>query len=306
MNYRAYLAGAVFLIPFLFEHVQAGDWPMWRHDPQRSGASPHNLPAELQLQWVRIPALKPSWPDQPKMQFDAAYEPIVVGKTVFIGSPREDCLIALDSASGAENGAILPMVRSVSLLSAGTIRSFSLPMTGTSTASMVPPANWRGSFAGPPSTGAILGNERLISTWPARGAPVIAPSQNKDEGDIVYFAASIWPFMGVFIHALDARTGQVRWTNDGDGSIYMKQPHNTDSFAGVAPQGPLAVAGKRLLIPGGRSVPACYDRQTGKMKRYQLAENGKRGGGHEVVVMGEIFFNGGGLSPSNPRSSSRT
>ena len=144
----------------------------------------------------------------------------------------------------------------------------------------------------------ILGNDRLISTWPARGAPVIA-------GDTVYFAASIWPFMGVFIHALDARTGQALWTNDGDGSIYMKQPHNTDSFAGVAPQGPLAIAGNQLLIPGGRSVPACYDRITGKLMRYQLAENGKRGGGHEVVVAGDLFFNGGGVFAIKHRKISR-
>src|SRR5262245_57085667 len=99
--------------------------------------------------------------------------------------------------------------------------------------------------------------------------------------------------MGIFIHALDARTGEVRWTNDGDGSIYMKQPHNTDAFAAVAPQGPMVVLGERLLIPGGRSVPACYDRGTGKMLRYQLNENGKRGGGHEVAAGGACFFNGG-------------
>ena len=51
--------------------------------------------------------------------------------------------------------------------------------------------------------------------------------------------------------------------NDGDSAIYIKQPHNADSFAGVAPQGPLVVAGDKLLLPGGRSVPACYDRKTG-------------------------------------------
>src|SRR6185369_13059948 len=107
------------------------------------------------------------------------------------------------------------------------------------------------------------------------------------------FAASIWPFMGIFIHALDARTGAVVWTNDGDGSLYMKQPHNSDSFAGVAPQGPLVAIGGKLLIPGGRSVPACYDRATGQLLRYQLAENGKRGGGSAVAAVDQLFFNGG-------------
>ena len=111
----------------------------------------------------------------------------------------------------------------------------------------------------------------------------------------VYFAASIWPFMGVFIHALDAETGKVIWTNDGDGSAYIKQPHSTDSFAGVAPQGPMSVSGDFLLIPGGRSVPAAYDRKTGKLRHFLLNDNSKKGGGHIVCIAGDVFFNGPGV-----------
>ena len=75
------------------------------------------------------------------------------------------------------------------------------------------------------------------------------------------------------------------WTNDGDGSLYIKQPHNTDSFAGIAPQGPLSVIDNKLVLPGGRSIPACYDRTNGRLKWYQLADNGKRGGGVTVVEL---------------------
>ena len=84
------------------------------------------------------------------------------------------------------------------------------------------------------------------------------------------------------------------WTNDGDGSMYIKQPHSADSFAGVAPQGPMAVVGDLLFIPGGRSVPAVYDRKTGKLRHFLLNENSKRGGGHTVTVAGDVFFNGPG------------
>src|SRR5436305_3140943 len=101
-------------------------------------------------------------------------------------------------------------------------------------------------FRGGPSERKLLGNERLVSAWPARGGPVIADGT-------VYFAASIWPFMGIFIHALDATSGKVVWTNYGDGSLYMKQPHSADSFAGVATQGALVVAGDTLLLPSGLS-----------------------------------------------------
>ena len=139
---------------------------------------------------------------------------------------------------------------------------------------------------GGPSDRKLLGNGRLISTWPAAGAPTVADGT-------VYFAAGIWPFMGVFLHAVDARTGKIVWTNDGDGSVYIKQPHNAAAFAGVAPQGSLVVAGARLLVPGGRSVPACFDRKTGKLLYYHLAENGKRGGGCDVFAVGNFFVNGG-------------
>src|SRR5439155_9024101 len=137
-----------------------------------------------------------------------------------------------------------------------------------------------------PSDRRVLGNGRLVSAWPARGAPVV------HEGK-VYFAAGIWPFMGIFLHALAARTGRVVWTNDGDGSLYIKQPHNADAFGGVAPQGALVVSGDRLLVPGGRSVPACFDRHTGKLLYFQLGENGKRGGGSLVSANDRFCFNGG-------------
>ena len=36
-----------------------------------------------------------------------------------------------------------------------------------------------------------------------------------------YNAASIWPFMGTFIHAIDAETGDAVWTNSGSGATYL-------------------------------------------------------------------------------------
>ena len=42
----------------------------------------------------------------------------------------------------------------------------------------------------------------------------------------VYFAASIWPFMGTFVYALDAESGAVTWVNDRTGAQYLKQPHS--------------------------------------------------------------------------------
>ena len=141
----------------------------------------------------------------------------------------------------------------------------------------------RWKFRGGPADRKILGNKRLISTWPARGGVVLY-------GDAVYFAASIWPFMGTFIYALDAETGSVIWRNEGTGADYQNQPHNSPAFAGVAPQGAMVALADRLLIPGGRSVPACFDRRTGKLLYYHLAVNNKTGGAF-VAADERRFFN---------------
>ncbi|MCC6420310.1 MAG: PQQ-binding-like beta-propeller repeat protein [Gemmataceae bacterium] len=265
----------------------AADWPAWRCDAGRTAASPHDLPTNLHLQWVReYPALKPAWPDQRTLQFDTAYEPVVAGKLLFVGSSRSDSVTALDTATGAERWRFHAdgPVRFAPTAWDGRLYVASddghLYCLDAAKGTVV----WK--FRGGPADRRILGNERLISAWPARGAPVVHDGK-------VYFAASIWPFMGTFIHCLDARTGAPVWTNDGDGSIYVKQPHNSDSFAGVAPQGYLVASEGRLIVPGGRSVPACYDLATGKLLRYVLSANNRRGGGPYVAAAGQYYFNGG-------------
>ena len=227
---------------------------MWRHDAQRTGTARQQLAAKLYLHWSRdYLRQKTAWPDQPMMVFDRVCEPIILGTTLFIGSARNDTLTALDTRTGAEKWTFHADGPIRFAPAAWENRVYFSCDDGHLYCLDAESGKQLWKFRGGPSDRKILGNGRLISTWPARGAPVVADGT-------VYFAASIWPFMGIFIHALDAKTGQVIWTNDGDGSIYMKQPHNADSFAGIAPQGPLVISGDKLLVPGGRSVPACYDR----------------------------------------------
>ncbi len=253
--------------------------------------TPAPLAPVLNLQWVRdLPPLRPAWPDQPTLQYDVAYQPVVAGKTLFLASSRADGVAAFD----AETGDALWR-----FFTDGPVRF--APVVWDDKVYFASDDGWLycvadagalvWKFRGGPSDRKLLGNGRLISTWPARGAPTVVPEPNGEA--VVYFAAGIWPFMGVFLRALDARTGAVHWTNDGDGSIYIKQPHGVDSFAGVAPQGRLTAVGDRLLVPGGRSIPACYDRHTGKLLHFRLSDDSKIGGGATVVAGPGFFVNGG-------------
>jgi len=267
--------------------AQAGDWPMWRRDAGRSAASAEELPRKLHLQWVReYPRLRPTWKDpinQDRMPFDRSYEPVAAGGRVFLGFNSSDKMVALDLATGSEEWSFYSdgPVRLPPVVWEGKLYFVSddgyLYCLDTETGSLL----WK--HRGGPSDRKLLGNERLICTWPARGGPVIADG-------VVYFAAGIWPFMGVFIHGLDAETGEPIWTNDGSGARFMAQPHWSPAFAGVAPQGSMAVSGDRLLIAGGRSVPACYDRRTGEFLYYRLAAN-QRIGGSGVASTSRHFVN---------------
>lgn len=274
---------------FLPAILPAADWPTYRYDPQRRASSPEVLADQLHLQWTReLPPLTPAWPDQPKMQFDVAYNPVVAGQRLFLASSKHDWVAAFDTRSGKELWRFFAEgpTRFAPLVSKDKV--YFVSDDGCLYCLDAAKGTLRWKHRGGPSDRKILGNERLVSSWPARGAPVLVD-------DTIYYGASIWPFMGIFIHALDADTGKVDWTNDGEGTNYIKQPHNADSFATVAPQGHLTVIGDRLLIPGGRSIPALFDRLTGKLLKYQLAENGKRGGGSDVTAAGPYFFNGGAV-----------
>ena len=265
----------------------AHDWPMWRCDYHRSASTPEQLASELYLQWqVNYSPRIPVWDDplnQNLMKFDRIFEPVVAGNKLFVGFNDQDKVVALDLDSGKEiwhfyaDGPVrLPLA----------VNNDKIYFTGddgfcyclnTSDGALV----WKRLLA--PSGNKLLGNKRLISMWPARGGIVI-----KD--DILYTAASIFPLMGTFIYALDAETGQIIWKNEGTGSNYILQPHRSPAFADVAPQGAFTISGDKLLVAGGRSVPAAFDLKTGEELYYQLAASGKTGGAF-TCASDEVFFN---------------
>ncbi len=247
------------------------------------------LPAAPALCWERdYPPLTSAWPDQPSLQSDAVYRPVLSGSTLLVASSRTDSVTAIDAGTGAEKWRFVTdgPVRFVPAV--WEDRTYFASDDGYLYCVAIEDGALIWKSRGGPSDRKLLGNGRLISAWPARGGPAVSDGT-------VYFAAGIWPFMGIFLHALDARTGEVVWTNDGDGSTWMDQPHGAAAFGAVAPQGSLVVSGDFLLVPGGRSVPACYARKTGKLLHYKLAENSKLGGGFDATAAGGYFLNGGAL-----------
>lgn len=267
--------------------ASAGDWPMWRYDSNRSAASPEKLSANLKLVWSReFSPRKQTWDDalnNDLMTYDRVFEPIVADGRMFVGFNDKDKVVALDVATGRELWTFYcdGPVRFPPVAHEGTVLFTSddgyLYCVDATDGTL----KWR--KRGGPSNRKALGNQRIISAWPARGGPVVRDGH-------VYFAASIWPFMGTFIYSLDAKSGEVIWVNDRTGSQYIKQPHSAPSFAGVAPQGAMVATEKYLIVPGGRSVPAVFDRQTGEQKYFHINAGGKGNGGSSVFANEKRFF----------------
>jgi len=264
---------------------------MWRRDAARRGSSPEELAEALHLTWVlELAAPRPAWPsNQDKLQFDRLYEPVLVGKTLFVPSMVSDRLTAYDTDTAAEKWNFYAEGPVRFAPAAWQDKIYFTSDDGYLYCLHQKDGSLAWKFRGGPSDRKILGQERLISMWPARGAPVIYDGK-------VYFGASIWPFLGIFLHALDAETGARVWTNSGTGSNYLVQQHYSPAFAGVAPQGYIAATENRLVVAGGRTIPAVFDRHTGEWIHFEVGRRdmgSKGGGGYEVVAGKDFYLNRG-------------
>ena len=278
--------------------THAGDWPMWRYDANRSASAPHPLPDELHLQWTReLPPPRRAWPpqadDADMLAFDRSYQPVVADGRLLVPSMVTDSVTAYDVKTGDElwryhtDGPVrfAPAVWEDRVFVAaddGYLHCLDLT-TGERL--------W--AHRAVPADRLVLGNERIINLWPVRGAPVV-----KD--GVVYFAAGLWPHEGVYIYALDARTAEILWVNSASESEWVVDSKRYFSFGGVAPQGQLVIHGERLLVPGGRTAPAVFERDTGRKLYCNAVTPGRSpGGGHAVFAQGDVFFNKRRLSRVN-------
>lgn len=234
---------------------RAGDWPMWRHDVSRSAATDERLPDEMYLQWRReLTPLTPAWPEDPRLHFDAVYQPIVAGQHMIVASSVNDSVTAYDATTGELQWRFY---------ADGPVRFAPAALDGriyfgaddgnfycleAATGKLL----WK--FRAAPNARKAIGNERMISVWPVRGGPVL-------EDDKVYFTVGVWPFEGTFLYALDARSGKpVAVTTGGDANPMVLKDRT--------PQGYLAISDSRLFVPCGRAVVTCLDRNSGRFQSY--------------------------------------
>ncbi len=270
------------------EHARADehDWPMWGYDAARSAATPVKFEQTPRLKWVRqLPAPRPAWgrqlDDRGKLEFDRSSYPVVRGERIFVPSSSTDSLTAYRTDNGqqvwrfyADGPVRLAPVAWEEYVYIVSDDGYLYCLDAESGEQV-----WK--FRGGVSSLHLLGNERIINMWPARGGPVVADGT-------LYFAAGIWPMHGVFLYALDARTGEIEWLNDTTGSDYVDLPHGGASgYGSIAPQGYIAVADDRLVVSGGRTPPLHFSRETGEVVGSSNLRSRKGSGNYAVSAQGE-------------------
>ncbi|TKJ33524.1 MAG: hypothetical protein CEE38_20400 [Planctomycetes bacterium B3_Pla] len=282
----------LFLLFSTVPDLRASDWPMYRADAARSGYTADHLPARLKVSWIRKAGTppQPAWSGRDtRMPFDLAFQPVVSGGLVFFGSSSDCTVYALDTGTGREKWTYITDGPVRFAPAVWQDRLFVVSDDGYLYCLAIGDGELLWKKRGGPNPEMVMGNDRLISRWPARGGPVI-----KD--GIVYFGAGIWPSEGIYLYAVDASTGRTLWVNDSSGSLVLNQPHDGNrARSGVSIQGYLTIEGNSLAVPTGRATPAIFEGESGRFRYFQLMEHGygwgcRGGAGPFVTFIDENLY----------------
>jgi outer membrane protein assembly factor BamB len=272
------------------------DWPTYRHDNTRSGATADRIVAPLTSGWTyRAPAApRTAWSGpnrrtiedhelRHRVRFDDALHVTVVGDEVFFGSSVDHQVRCLNARTGSVKWTFFTggPVRLAPTLSGGTVLFGSddgcVYCLDAATGSLL----WK-RRAGPADEW-LLARGEMISRWPIRTGIMV------EEG-IAYFGAGIFPHEDVYLYAVRAQ----------DGSIIWKRDNISESHAGrddLSPQGHFLTSGNLLFVPSGRSLPAAFDRKSGnwlhKVRPGWRGDAGGTVGGTKALLADDQIYSGG-------------
>lgn len=258
------------------------DWPTYMQDNTRVGYTPDTLPYPLSEQWVRSSATPPqwAWPGpggkvveglklEHRVRFDDVFHVAVVGGRVYYGSSVDNTVYCVAAESGETLWRFVTSgpVRLAPAVANGRVlvgsddgHAYCLDAIGGDLI-------WK-LRAGPRDEW-ILARGRMASRWPIRTGILVSDG-------VAYFGAGIFPHETVYLYAVNADTGEVIWKND---TISQRDAGRND----LTPQGYLLATDTQLFVPSGRTLPAAFDRATGRMQHKQKG-GGKQVGGAEALL----------------------
>jgi len=264
-----FLCASILLVQF----SHAADWPMWRCDASRSGTTSQSLSRDLSFNWSRdLGPNHVAWSEDERLQFDASYQPIVAGQTMFVPSSKDDSILALNTRTGEARWQFFAdgPIRLAPVATGGRIYFGSDDGYFYCVEADEGQLVWRHNAA--MGDRRVLGNERLISLWPARGGPVLVANQ-------MFFTVGVWPFEGMLNYQFTV----------SDTSTELPD-FQTNSPNSLSPQGYLVASGGRLFFPGGRATVGSIG-EDGLPMKHDYEARGQTD--WHVSAAGPLLFHGG-------------
>ena len=257
------------LVGFWGVEARGEDWPTYLRDVRRSGISPERIKPPLWQPWVFTATHPPehAWGDPqskpvekvlelPRLRFDDAFHVAAAGGRVYFGSSADNKVYALDARTGQvlwefyTDGPVrlAPTVWKGKVY-VGSDDGF-VYCLGARDGRVV----W--TFRAAPADQRVLGSGKMISVWPVRTGVVVDEGPEADSGQAVaYFGAGVFPGEGLYLYAVGADDGKLIWKNDS---------YARGGAAGISPQGYLVASKGKLFAPACRTMPAAFDRKTGR------------------------------------------
>jgi len=248
------------------------DWPTFRKDNVRSSTTRAGIPENAALVWEYEPLVHL-----------APTAPVTTGDTVLL-SGSDGIVRALDATGGK---LLWKAFTGGSVLYPPTVyrgRVFVGSADGWVYAFHAGDGRLLWKLHAAPAERKILFFGSLQSTWPAVSGVLV------DDG-VAYVAAGISAECGVFVYALEAATGKVKWRNATSGN------HVSNHEPGMNVKGHLLAFEGRLYLPGRKGLPGTYDMATGKYQQneYSVSERSRYGlsrGSELFLVDGKVRISG--------------
>ncbi|MEX2581604.1 MAG: PQQ-binding-like beta-propeller repeat protein [Verrucomicrobiales bacterium] len=294
---RSFSLGVALFLPLLTDgSLRAEDWPTYRGDNARSGASKAPVGYPLRAVWSSSAPAVPqlAWSSAEgrtmegklighRVRFDDAFRTVISDGRVYFGSTVDHQVHCLDLASGETlwtfftGGPVrlAPTVSGTNVLFGsddGKVYCLDRKTGGLQWQRLVAPAEeW------------LLSRGEMISKWPVRTSVLV-------HGGVAYYGAGIFPHENVYLEGVDAKTGERVWRADN----LSAQDAGRDD---LSPQGYLLATDDLLVVPSGRSLPAVFDLRTGEQlhKRnhsWRTAAGGVVGGTRAILADGQVYTSG--------------
>jgi outer membrane protein assembly factor BamB len=302
------------------ETAGAPDWPTYRADLRRSGASAAALPASARVRWTWRPA-QPFAPAGVEGHYAIGAEhrataPVAVGDRVYVAA-TDGSVTALSAADGKERWRFLAGARIMSAPAFANGRLYAGGADGhlycldAATGDLL----WRFRVAPHERRTMIYGH--LSSLWPITGTPVVADG-------VVYAAAGQPMSAGGYVVALNAADGRRRWersfvpySGDEASPALFGRSGTPAEKLWVSPWGQMALANGRLHVRVRNSTGVAglaLDAATGEVLTTRLADQTAGRDpymrGQDIGILPDGRLASGGLEPeydqSGPQRLART